>query len=457
MSTGSFHRNNFWPLVILILLLTMIPVTVFVGQRVSRLISEAQVVPANIIVDARISQGIILRPWAGVAQGGELENDRKTLISILPVSGKLAGLNIKYVRFDHIFNFPLEERLKEIRAVAKMAAFPVISLSYYPAGVASSWTGRPYNWSAWETEVQSLIYRISSTTPNVYYEVWNEPDGKDFGNMSPAEYLELYRHTVAAASRVSNTQPFKIGGPAMANLDNKNWMREFITRVANDQLRIDFISWHRYHRDAQVFTRDLDFIDDVLWQNKLSDRERLITEWGTDPKPGPIHLSSYEAAHFVAVVRQLLDRVQVATKFEARDGVIMGGGTAINDGEGLGIFTYNGYDKPLTSAIRLLNRMGGNRILLGGEGSNVTGFATKNSDSANIILVNLDKNMLHTEEVPLAIRGLDLGQIQIKKTILDSFNLYGRTTVEQYVTNGELILQQVMQPNSILLLEISNL
>ena len=473
MSTKNFHqknksakviwmrfvKNNFLPIIAVFVLLIMIPVTVNLGRQISRLISEAEAVPANIVVDAGILQGILPRPFAGVAQGGELENDKKTLISILPVTGKLKALNMKYVRFDHIFNFPLAERLKEIRAVSAMGAFPVISLSYYPATVATSWTGRPYNWSAWETEVQSLIFRISSVTPNVYYEVWNEPDGRDFGNMSVSEYMVLYRHTVAAANRVKNVQPFKIGGPAMANPDNKSWMKDFVTKVATDKLRIDFLSWHRYHRDAEVFTRDLDYIDDILFTNNLSDRERLITEWGTDPRPGAVHRSSFEAAHFVAVTRMLLDRVQVATKFEARDGVFMGGGTAIKDGEGLGIFTYNGNDKPLTAVIRLLNKMGGYRILLGGEGTNVTGYATKNSDSTNIILVNFDKDSRHTEEVPISIRGLTPQETQIKKTVLDSFNSYGRTIIEQTTVDasGELLLRQIMQANSVVLLEIQPL
>lgn len=446
----GYFRNNFLPLLGLVLLLLMIPVTVDLGQRVSRFFSEAAAVPANIIVDAGIAQGALPRPWEGLAQGGELENDKKTLVSILPITGRLQNLNIKYVRFDHIFNFPLEERMKEIRAVAAMGAFPVISLSYYPASVAKSWTGRPYNWAAWETEVASLITRISKDTPNVYYEVWNEPDGKDFGNMNPAEYLILYRHTVAAAGRVKNTQPFKIGGPSLANPDNKNWMREFTAGVAANNFRLDFISWHRYHKNPQVFTRDLDFIDDLLFANNMSDRERLITEWGTDPQPKAIHLSNYEAAHFAAVTRQILDRVKVATKFEARDGLTPGGG--------LGIYTYNGGRKPITIVYEMLSKVSGNRILLGGEGTNVTGFATKSETTTFVFLVNFDVNSNHLEEIPINIRGLNGAKAQIKKTILDGFNPYGRTENKEFdIIDSQITFSQIMQPNSVLLMEINGL
>jgi beta-xylosidase len=451
-----FLRNNLLPTLVLGVLVLAIPLTVWVGQMVSRLLTEAAAIPASIVVDTRVSMGLLPRPWEGVAQGGELENDKKTLVSILPVTGKLRNLNIKYVRFDHIFNFPLEERMKEIRAVAAMGAFPVISLSYYPPSVATSWTGRPHNWAAWEAEVTGLITRISRETPNVYYEVWNEPDGKNFGNMSPREYLTLYRHTLLAAGRITNVQPFKIGGPSMANPDNKNWMKEFVEGLAREELRVDFISWHRYHEDPQVFLRDLNFIDDLLIANRLSDRERLITEWGTNPRSGPIHLSSYEAAHFAAVTRILLDRVRIATKFEARDGVFVDGGAPVKDGEGLGLYTYSGNEKPLTAALKLVNKMGGTRILLSGEGTNVTGYAAQTSGSTNILLVNFDKNRIHTEPVPILIRGLSPGPVQLRKTILDAFNPYGRTTVEQFTTSGELTLTQIMQPNSILLVEIDN-
>lgn len=451
----GYFRNNFLPLMGLALLLLMIPVTVDLGQRVSRYFSEAAAIPANIIVDAGVVQGALPRPWEGVAQGGELENDKKTLVSILPVKDKLKNLNIKYVRFDHIFNFPLDERMKEIRAVSAMGAFPVISLSYYPASVAKSWTGRPYNWAAWETEVASLITRISRETPNVYYEVWNEPDGKDFGNMNPSEYLTLYKHTVAAANRVNNVQPFKIGGPSLANPDNKNWMKEFVAGVTANNLRFDFISWHRYHRDAQVFVRDLDFIDDLLFANNLSNVERLITEWGTDPQPKALHLTNYEAAHFAAVTRQMLDRVKVATKFEARDGVMMGGGTPVKNGEGLGIFTYNGGEKPITVALRLLSKISGNRILLGGEGTNVTGFATRNDTTTYIFLVNFDKSSNHLEEVPITIKSLTGAKAVVKITKIDGFNPYGKTENKEFdIIDSNISFNQIMQTNSVLLLEI---
>ncbi|MDO8515517.1 MAG: hypothetical protein Q7S14_03380, partial [bacterium] len=63
----GYFKNNFLPLLGLALLLLMIPVTVDLGQRVSRFFSEAAAVPANIIVEAGILQGDLSRPWQGVS------------------------------------------------------------------------------------------------------------------------------------------------------------------------------------------------------------------------------------------------------------------------------------------------------------------------------------------------------------------------------------------------------
>ncbi len=459
----EFFRHNWTSTLALLLLLLAIPLTITLGQRVQVYLAEAAVVPANITIDAAIEEGPLPQPGSGFSQGGELEYDGRTLVSIAPLSRQLSGLHTKYIRLDHLLDYPLEARLREVVAVASMGATPVISLSYFPSNVASTDTALPFNWIAWENAVANLIAQVSGfntlNIPNVYYEVWNEPDGRGFGGWrigpglvgfgtASKDYMELYRHTIAGSRKVFGVQPFKIGGPALADPGNTAFLDNFLAAVDRENLRLDFISWHRYHPDVGVFRQDQANIAAILAKYpRLSGVEKLVTEWGTYPETNVAHDLNYDAAHFVSVVRTFLDGVNIATKFEIRDG-------PGRLGSGFGMFTYHGSPKPLAVAAALVASVSGQRVSLSGEGSSVTGFAARDGDNLRIILANYDKISYHTEGVPIAVSNLPLGNYLFRKTILDGYSLYGRTEETNLsLVSNTLSFQQPMLVNSVVLLE----
>lgn len=455
MKLGYF-RNNAVPWFVFFLLVFAIPITVKLSQEVQIYMAKAAVVPASIVVDASLNQGFLPRVWEAVAQGGELEYDLKSLVKVSPVLARTRQLNIKYVRLDHILNWPLEERIAEIKKIKDTGAVPVIALTYFPQNASRTDTGQPYNWGAWEEAVSNLVVRISGpknlNLMDVYYEIWNEPDGKTFGDMSPEQYINLYRHTLNALNKVApRVNPFKVGGPSLADPNKTWWLEKFIKLADEQSLRMDFISWHRYHRDVTVFTKDLDFVDSLLTTHpQYLNAEKLITEWGSDPAANLVHSTNFDAAHFLAVTRAILGRVNIAFKFEARDGA----GDADNN-KGLGILTYHGKEKPLSKIYAILTKMTGQRASLSGEGSNVTGFAVKDDRGIKIILANYDRRSLNTEEVPISINNLGPGTWQIKKTVLDGYNPYGREEKNELsLPSGSMSFSQVMLPNSVLFLEL---
>lgn len=455
----TFIVRNAKAIIGVICLVLVLPVLIVARSSVVTLFSQAATYPANIVVDASQSQATLKRPWEGLSQGGESETNG-TLLSLAPVTSQIKILSPRYIRIDHVFDRPYESRVQEIAA---SGALPFIALSYFPPDVASSDIGSVSSWPAWQEHVTKLIEHVSGRNglnlSGVYYEVWNEPDGEGFGNFNIGtgkDYFTLYQKTVAAALSAQNVNDFKIGGPALADLRrctdgllfvcNKFWLDQFLNLAASSKTRLDFISWHRYSTKISDFDEDVNFINSQYTKyNTLAPAEKIITEWGSDPAPSPIHNTIFDAAHLVAASKAFLGHTDLSTKFEIRDGPNA-------NGNGWGILTYAGEKKPAFAALELLNKMRSERVLLSGEGSYVTGFASRDSGGLSVVLVNYDSASSYTEQVPVKIINLYPGRYRLTKYEINSAYPLGHDeTSTETLPKGVYATQETMLPNSIVL------
>lgn len=466
ISEKHFFLGYVKPILGLLLLIVLIPVVVIAGRQAITLLTKAEQVPANIVVDASASQGILQRPWVGLSQGGEQEVPG-TLVSISPVAAKVKALQIKYIRVDHLLEEPFwATHRQKINEIIASAAIPFISLSYFPQSVSGSNIGTVYNWDAWQARVKTLVEEVSGrggmNLSNVYYEVWNEPDGPGFGSFNIGEgkdYFILYQKTVQAALSVQNVNAFKIGGPALADLRRCTsgalficrtfWLDRFLQLVSQNNTRLDFISWHRYSTRLSDYQEDTNFI--LSLYNKYSNlppAEKIITEWGSDPARNPIHDGVFDAAHLVATARTFIGYVGLATKFEVRDGPDSGN-------KGWGILYYNGAEKPTYVALKLLNLLRPERVFLSGEGTEVTGIASRDSSGVTIILANYDRTATSSEIVPVLIKGLIPGRYRLTKQTISRLYPLGKQDPGNFsTTDGTYSTQETMLPNSVVLYDL---
>ncbi len=445
---------------VVILLLAAIPLTAIAGGRLVNLLTKASVIPANIVVDASKSQANLERPWVGLSQGGEQEVPGQ-LVSLAPVSGKLKSLGTKYIRIDHVLEEPFAGTLtKRVKEITDSGATPIISLSYFPSDVAGSQIGTPTNYSAWRAKVKRLIETVSGkdnlNINGVYYEVWNEPDGENFGGFNIGrgkDYFELYKETISAANSAENVNSFKIGGPALADLRRCEngliftcqsfWLDEFLSRVSDTNTRLDFISWHRYSKRLDDYKEDVNFINDLYNKySSLPEAEKIITEWGSVPERSKIHESAFDAAHLVAAARTFIGHIDLATKFEVRDGPESGD-------IGWGILYHDGSEKPTFKALELLNKLRSERVLVSGEGSNVSGIGSIDSSGLTLILSNYDQNEQNAELVPIKIINLIPGKYRLTKTTLNKEEVTTRTLIK-----GTFTAEETMLPNSVVVYDL---
>lgn len=404
---------------ILLILIGGLITTLSLTKQITRLLPKAANQPADISVDAGKTIGSMPRPWPNLAQGGEESTGMMS-----QVVDKVKPLKPDYIRLDHIFDFyetvskengqlrfnwiKLD---KEIAAILQTGAKPFISLSYLPESL---------NLNDWQEMTRATINHYSGKNEkniaDIYYEVYNEPDlfggYKIYGEKN---YLDMYRLAANGAGQTSNTQPFKFGGPATTGM-YKNWMEALFNLVQKENLRLDFISWHRYSLSPAEFRNDVDKITNLISDYPgLIKAERIISEWGFDPEINPGYDSEFGASHALACIREMLNRVQKAFWFEIKDGKDPNnqpfwGRWGLLTHESTGLMT-----KPRYKMLLWLNELGPVRLALNGEGSFVKGISAKKNQALQIYLVNYDAAGKNWETVPVTVKNLTPGQYQITK------------------------------------------
>lgn len=451
------------------LLLSLIALFFFLAaiRKTVYFFSKAQGVKANIIVDPTVEQGYLNPLWLALAQGGEEKNP---FANILP---EITALTPRYIRIDHIYDFyevvkrengrlvfNWTELDKIVEQILATGALPFLSLSYMPPAIAQEGdiVAPPEDWKDWSLVIKETVQHFSGkeekNLSDVIYEVWNEPDL--FGNWKiggKKDYRLLYQYAIAGIYQTKNTNPFKIGGPAIT-APYKNWVDGFLDFVSKNNLRIDFYSWHRYDPKPEKFLDDVNLVDNWLFKNGGGYLEKYITEWGLSPEKSPLNDSDFAAAHLVATVRQLLQRVDFAFSFEIKDGI------PIKEGKyqgGWGFLTHEKAGeiekKPKYYAFLLLNKMKGERISLEGEGTWISGFASKEGKIIKIILTNLDQTGQHFELVPLTIINLENGNYSYRESFLKG----GGKTSQETVSNGEIKKEILLTPNNVVLIELGKI
>ncbi len=454
-----YSNKKRWQLFLQLIPILLIIVAIGVGAWqipvVRQFFGHASGEPANIFVDTQAVLGPMPRPWRNLAQGGE---DSKWRIQ--PIAGSVKALHPEYIRIDHIYDFydivkgspgnlsfdfsKFDQILDDIQAVG---AKPYIALSYMPSAISSGdILAKPRNWADWSLVVQKTIEHVSGTrhTPDVYYEVWNEPNwfGK-WQTYGDKNYLTLYDYAAVGASRARGVLPFKFGGPALTDLQ-KSWFDAMAKHVINNNVRMDFFSWHRYAANIEQYRQDM--TDAHTWLNDYPQLEPTlelhITEWGHDSNNNNGYDNNYGAAHTVAGAIEMINLLDRAFLFEVQDG---------HDPKGQakwgrwGLFTakeVGASPKPRYNALRMLDRISDQRLQLLGKGTWVKGVAGLASDgTVQVVLANYDQYSSHSENVPVTFTNIAPGAYNVTTEYLG-----GQRQIQQVATTEAALKVQVPMP-----------
>lgn len=436
--------NRATSLVSMLGLLIFLPLFIILVQQAYTFVSRASGTPANIVIDTKAVQEIIKTDfYHAFAQGGEESNDM-----LASIATNVRALKPKFIRLDHLYDhYNVVDRSGDgltynwdaldqaVNTIISTGAKPVLALSYMPSIIARDGViiNPPNDWNEWALVVQKTIEHYSGKSnkniSGINYEVWNEPDLDQFGKWGlggDKNYLTLYRYASIGAKNAQNVNNFGLGGPVTTGLYQR-WI-ETLIQSGN---RVDFLSWHSYLPNPDRFATDQQNI--IKWLLPYPSHTlipKYITEYGFTGAKSKGYGTSYGAAHTVAVIRQLISGHPTAIfTFQLKDG------PGQLDGSGWGLITGddNGLrKKPRYFVFNFLDSMAGTRLGLTGEGTWVTGFASKNDNIYRVLLVNFDPNGNHNENVPVTFTNLDPGTYTFNQKFL-----IGKTTstTEEVVGN----------------------
>src|SRR3989344_8502281 len=101
-----------------------------------------------------------------------------------------------------------------------------------------------------------------------------------------------------------------------------NWIEAMLKTVNEENLRFDFVSWHRYSQDPEQFKKDVEELSLLLkTYPRLALKEKIVSEWGLDSENNPGYDNNLGAAHTVASIFEMIGAVSKAFSFEIKDGL----------------------------------------------------------------------------------------------------------------------------------------
>jgi hypothetical protein len=408
-----------------VLLLLFLPVLILAISQVAKFISRASVEPANLVINEATSSGVLVPNWQGFSQGGESSDNM-----IKPAVSQIAALQPRFIRIDHLYdfyeivsrdsngnlNFNFAKLDDVVSDILKTGAKPFFSLSYMPTAIATSdIVSTPRNYNEWALTVQKTIERYSGKNQfnlsDIYYEVWNEPDlFGGFKYYGDKNYLELYRYSSIGARNAQNVNYFRLGGPATTAYYSA-WMRAFLQFSRENNLKLDFVSWHRYTYDTMKYVLENDAFTELLKEFlEFNGIERMITESGPDSEVNPIYDGLYSAYHTASVFAKLRNKVYQIFVFEPVDGASPKGetfwgrwGLMAHPSKGLVL-------KPRYFLWNILNSLNGEMLTVTGENDFINVIPTKNGDNYKILMVNFDPENVRVENVPLQLLNIQPGE-----------------------------------------------
>lgn len=456
--------------VIFILTLSVFIGIYFIGgeQRfLPRAFRDLLGIKAHIVVNLTDTYAVDEFPWQNFAQGGEEKSGMLDSVTNL-----VTHLDPDYVRIDHIYDFyePVSKDAsgnitfdwqkldQEILTILSTGAKPFLSLSYMPPAISSgSEVDLPTKWQDWQYVVQKTIEHVSGVNglaiSGVYYEVWNEPDlFGDFRLYGSKNYLELYKYASLGAQEAKGVLPFKLGGPATTGL-YKNWQKQFLDYALQENLLINFYSWHRYSDAISDYEEDIRLAKEwILDHHKYAGIEFIITESGFDSEVDRRYDEKFSAIHTIALASVAFDQIPRVFTFEIKDGP----GPEKKWGR-WGLLTHEQYGKPEKKpryqAFEFLNQMQGLRYLTLGEGTWVKGFAVRDGNITKLLLVNYDPLGKHAENVPITF--VNLASRRFKFTRKDFMGETKSQEIETFSESWETT--QFMPANSASIFEIAPL
>ncbi|ADL68219.1 GH39 family glycosyl hydrolase [Thermoanaerobacterium thermosaccharolyticum] len=326
-----------------------------------------------------------------------------------------------FFNIDSIFDYLLSIDMK-----------PFVELSFMPEVLASGtktvfhYKGNitpPKKYEEWGDLIEALAKHLIERygieeVEKWYFEVWNEPNLKDFWSGTKDEYFQLYKTTANAIKRVNNN--LKVGGPVTAC---NAWIADLIDFCNAENVPLDFISTHHYPTD-EALGHGLN-MEEALAKSprgitkSMCEKARkeagsyplFYTEWNSSPScRDSYHDDPFAAAFVVKSVFDNAGLVDIYSFWTFSDIFEELPFPSTPFHGGFGLLNIHGIPKPTFRAFELLHRAGDKLITVNQEKNSLVELSAVIDDKKLMLFIynhNMPLNPIDDEEVRIEIKGLD--------------------------------------------------
>jgi xylan 1,4-beta-xylosidase len=304
---------------------------------------------------------------------------------------------------------------------------PFVELSFMPKALASGNTTvfnyqanvtPPKDYKQWAVLISRLVshwverYGVGCVR-DWFFEVWNEPNLKQFWTGTREDYFKLYRYTVEAIKDVDAA--LRVGGPATAA---NEWIEEFLDFCEKNDLPADFVTTHHYPTDA--FGSEDDDTETQLAKSRRSilreqaqdvrrrarGRPVYYTEWNTSSNPrDPLHDEPYAAAFLTKTVMEASGLVEGYSFWTFSDIFEENYFPSVPFHGGFGLLSLHGIPKPTYRTFELLHHIGNELLLVDGSHETVDAWVVRQGHTLTVLITNhaLPRHPIKTEQVQIKL------------------------------------------------------
>ena len=357
---------------------------------------------------------------------------------------------------DQIFDFLLSIGMK-----------PFVELSFMPVALASanktvfhynSNVTPPKDYKDWATLINKIVshwverYGIEEVR-QWFFEVWNEPNLKDFWDGTQDDYFKLYRFTVEAIKKVDKS--LRVGGPATAK---NEWIAGFIGFCEKNDLPADFVSTHHYPTDAfgEIGTDTVEQLaagrrsimredaQDVFRQAK--GKPVYYTEWNASSNPrDELHDEPYAAAFITKTIMEANGLVAGYSFWTFTDIFEENYFPSMPFHGGFGLQNIHGIPKPTYRAFELLHHLGDELLIVDGLHPTVDAWVIKKDKNLlTVLLTNhaLPKHPISAETVKIKLDNAPNYSSAVVRRIDDAHanpkNIWQEMNKPEYLSASEV-------------------
>lgn len=256
----------------------------------------------------------------------------------------------------------------------------------------------PANYTIWNTLMDSIVDKINNQWGlDVYYEIWNEPDG-EYWQGTEQEYFTFFKNTLQAIKTHHPTA--KVGGPVVSDfvssfsttfpsgyLSNAQLDATIMGQVIDSCVAwgttLDFLSWHKFGINLYSEDNHFNYLNQKLVNSGHGIVPFLVSEWNLsyglrESVLDPAYMINYTqscaehgvSAHMVAAWQ---DFEQDTSEFHGD----------------YGLLSWGALHKPSWKALQLLNSMTGQLLDVDvTDYRHLNTIAAYNNDTLRVLVSN---------------------------------------------------------------------